>query len=1445
MTSSARIFSVPLVVALAALLFGAAPAEATISPSPCPGSVCTGSVTVGGQAVNYAYTQHVKGNGTLKVRLNGGTYNTGLLISYTIAGLPTFSGWSTYANPTNGAVVLPTEVVDPAHTAYERKDADGCASCIVDQVMTVTFSGLADGAYSFDVSIFQNGAGGVVLLDLPFYVDAGAPDNNESTPWAAISGMDKPCADLNGGQPIDNDLDYYSNCADTQCVGQIGRAGDGALCQNPESTCTDAFDNDADGLSDCLDSSCNGLVGRTSPLAYCQYANEHDTISGTQACTDNFDNDADGLSDCYDNVSSPSGNPANTCWKQNTGCPATETSCTDGIDNDYDQSYNSGYDAVPTTGKNCQDYDCAGNPACPSNEAKTAGGVDAEAQCFNTVDDDLDTKIDCSDPDCAGVVNPGNPDQMCHEKEFDLVQHYQFCANSFDDDGDVPIDCADTDCKRAFGSCGPCPNREDFRYNSCADGSDNDSDNATQGFDCADPDCAGKLGSLTLGAQCATAESGALCKDGFDNDQDGSADCLDSGCSGAAGPSGETCQPAAETTCNDGKDNDADGSIDCADTQCFGVGSCAVKNWTNAACQIVPEYSGFFAFASGTPTVTARVTTKSHVFGGAPAEVEIRGTATYSSVAVYVGNNTDPAKYFPYASGSCALTGTGAAQMSFTSIDGHQIQIFNQTGQTISNFDVTLSCPTPVTPAATRNYQISVSMLKQPGSVVEYGSAAVSTTLYEHANPTVTEIEPEGDSGGTLTVPYNTSRRFRVVPNDPGAGLDTSGVCRCTLKVSGPETTYASPDGNCITGPLTFQSDMAPITLDAKAQDGAANESGYGANSTFTVNVVPAMTVPLTSRPTGHTSPFLKGLASEPPEQRRLSIDILDVEFRTGTTDGWPVGAPCNIYVRDSSGAIVNGPVGPTATLPGEIIGNLIRCNGSITLPTGLSDGEYGVAVRVADTDGDTGGPTFVGGGTFESNRRALFMCNNVPAAGEPETICSQADFDDDGAPEGLFTTLYSPAPRACDNCVNLTNDQTDANANGIGDACEPSDPFGRCEFDRDIISQCASDAPPTCTGPRCPGPPEVDVGTCQNDPEAAQCIDDSDCGPDRGPCANYTQPPTQKSLPSWGICSADGKICFKDNQCNNSVGACTVGGAACERDIDCGDNGPCVGADTCLNLLFPWLQTSYGNIFSKKKISAAEPPPSGQYNATYCMSARDQVLNFKSQSCDPSTGEVLPDTRFELPKASNTYTTVLGRIDVAGLLAGRYGDVITISPDMTGVTYPLKGKVYVLENADLVVSGAPVTISNGSLTDRGNGTIVVKGGNITFNTDVSYSAASIFRLPALASIGWIALDAESGPNLGLKGNIYIGKDVTQVDGAFFAGGQDGIYTVWPTSDQSELALTVHGLMVGRAFHLGRNYKSSTEGSERFIYDGRAIANPPPGFADVTKSLPLFKDSAP
>ncbi|HTM68435.1 MAG TPA: hypothetical protein VL426_03990 [Candidatus Binatia bacterium] len=1425
-------------------LLGGKPASAVISGSPCAGNVCTGSIVVGGQTVQYAYTQHLSSNGQFRVRFNGGTYGTTSLVSFIIHDAPVFASTGYLANPTNGAQAMTEVDVNPGNTAYERRDSDGCASCIYDHVMSLNYSGLAAGTYAFSFTVVQNGDSGGRNA-LPFYVDATAPSNiNESNTWTAAgapSGMDFPCAD-----GVDNDLDFYADCADVQCNGSVGQVATGARCQIPETTCNDEFDNDADGKPDCLDADCDGRVGQPLGTALCQYQNERGA-----GCTDGFNNDADvdpadnqPLTDCVDNLSVPPNNPANYCWKQvGYGCPAVEN-CATATDDDKDKSYDDAWDKDPGTGINCQDYDCAGNAACPARENKTAGGADADAQCFDHLDNDLDHLTDCADPDCAGIVNPGDTSQVCYEKEFDLGQSYQFCGNAFDDDGDGPVDCADSDCKQKFGNCGPCPAREDITFDSCANDApgqpkDDDADGAAG---CADIDCSGKLGTTGAAAMCAAAENtNDLCSDGFDNDLDGKIDCADAQCAGRLGPLGATCE-ATEATCGDGKDNDGDGLIDCVDPNCAGNGSCAPASWTQAAsCQLVPRYSGPTTFTSNDPTVTAVVRLATWV--STTDTVHLIGTATYSSVTVILGDNTDATKYYPYAADpACTISGTNAGRFDYTAVAGHAVQIYSIGVGNIGGFDITFTCPTPAAPAALKNYPISISVLKEPGAIAEYGDANFSTTLYEHTPPTVSEVEPEAAIGAVFKVPYGgltppppvPTRKFRGVPADPGAGLNSSGICRCQLSLDG--VLYdAGPD--CVSAGLSFTADRNPFAVQARAEDGAGNLGAYSAVQNFTLNVTPVVKTPLTLSP---AKPFLKTGA--------MGITV-DSEFQTGGSDFF--NASCELYVRDAAGVIaINGPVGPSATLPAlPPFVAATRCQASLTLGALPSDGTYFVTVKQTDNDGDS----------VETNRKVLFMCDNVPRSGDPEPTngCQWADFDGDGASEGLFTTLYSTAPKACDNCVGLANDQTDANANGVGDVCEPNDQYGRCEIDTDIVCSYSSDNALHCPGDPlcCPGP---SIG-----------IDYSN---DLSPAIPAFQPKNpQECKFAWGICTLGGQVCFQDSECpgeppNNGLGRCQDNLTTCKRDVDCSaitgtpkcggrcqDNATwCVGdsdcgavsgtpkcavADVCENLLFPWLQTVFGNVFSKKKITGADVPPQNQYNATFCITAKDTITKFESQGLGGCAAATDTSVRYELPQASNAYSSVLGRLDVAGLRNGKYGAVTTIGGAALDsyLDTALEGRI-IRVAGDAAVSAH--TILNGSA--RGAGTVFIDGGNLTIQGDLQYSGASVpTSLDQLASLGWIVVP-DSG---GAKGNVYVKGTVTTIVGTFYVGGSDGFYSVAPPDSDSPAPLTLYGMMIAREFHLSRSYKSLTQGSERFIYDGRAVVDPPPGFGDLTRALPLFGDA--
>jgi hypothetical protein len=388
------------------------------------------------------------------------------------------------------------------------------------------------------------------------------------------------------------------------------------------------------------------------------------------------------------------------------------------------------------------------------------------------------------------------------------------------------------------------------------------------------------------------------------------------------------------------------------------------------------------------------------------------------------------------------------------------------------------------------------------------------------------------------------------------------------------------------------------------------------------------------------------------------------------------------------------------------------------------------------------------------------------------------------------------------------------------------------------------------------------------------RCISHQDCGD--GDPNNYACIQQQACQPEWGVCSVTGFVCFDDSECF-LPGQCYVTATGepyldgslnpveCREDSECfGAIGVgaeadyfCDGGERCVGLVFPWLETQRGNVFSGLNIRSQEVPPTSRYNATFCITAKGYISDqpgpdgqetvFRSQICPK--GEELR----ELDKTSELaipegpfYGTVLGRLDVPGLLAGKYGEVrdsddgFSDAADVLALSgQPLAGRVYVI-NGDLTIDDGMQFVDSLDPEVPGNGTIVVVGGNLTINKDSVYNtsnASAISSITQIASVAWVVLE---DPDTKTGGNIYIDGEVTELVGAFYAGGQGGLYTVAPPDTDSPYELTVRGLVMARQFHLSRAFRSDDRGSEQFIYDGRALLNPPPGYQDLTKSLPIY-----
>ncbi len=630
-----RFFIFVFLCAMLVFWRGSLPVRADIDTG-CAGNVCSGSILVGGQLVSYSWTQNHGSAGTsLKIRFSSGPYAaTADPVRFKITVDRAFTSNTTLKNPSPTVSLPSDQSVNVGKTIIERSAASSAAGARYDFVQELRYAAPLSGAMSVTLEFAQYGE---ALIVAPFTVliDAASPTNlNEGDSLSALFGAGyRQCYDA-----IDNDLDYRLDCADADCL--MKSIGPTSVCEAPESTCNDGLDNNGNGQADCRDPLCNGRAGNAAGTKFCGPENGG---AGHANCADAFDNDGNAKIDCYDNGAGTG------CWHSGfQGCAATEISCVDGVDNDTDIDYANTIDPGngAGTGVDCRDYDCQGQGNCTANErlrydVATATFIDAPAQCFDGLDNDLDHTSDCSDAECLGAANGA---QRCAGFEAYLPPsplgtgdplpkfYFNFCSDGLDNDGDGLMDDLDPDCKNVFGECGPSPATEDHSFLSCADGIDNDRDAV---IDCADVQCrtGGKLGragcinascgapaayvlTQTDAAACVASENDAkYCGDGIDNDGDGDIDCADSGCTAPAQRHGPTIgsngiapyfcgAESGALACHDGADNDSDAGTDCFDTACQDAVQCARRpgngGWTLAAtCAVIPHETGFAPIVAG------------------------------------------------------------------------------------------------------------------------------------------------------------------------------------------------------------------------------------------------------------------------------------------------------------------------------------------------------------------------------------------------------------------------------------------------------------------------------------------------------------------------------------------------------------------------------------------------------------------------------------------------------------------------------------------------------------------------------------------------------------------------------------------------------------------------------------------------------------------------------
>ncbi|MFA5029187.1 MAG: hypothetical protein WC518_00355 [Patescibacteria group bacterium] len=288
--------------------------------------------------------------------------------------------------------------------------------------------------------------------------------------------------------------------------------------------------------------------------------------------------------------------------------------------------------------------------------------------------------------------------------------------------------------------------------------------------------------------------------------------------------------------------------------------------------------------------------------------------------------------------------------------------------------------------------------------------------------------------------------------------------------------------------------------------------------------------------------------------------------------------------------------------------------------------------------------------------------------------------------------------------------------------------------------------------------------------------------------------------------------------------------------------------------IVYPWLETLYGAIYSSNEVRQRAGLIDN--NATYCIFAKD-VIRVSSARCEE---RVISDVNINFPslEAETNYRNALGKIDYTGLVTpvvvegktNKYGnEIIKIGDGWLGPQgNVLDDKVYYREG-DLTIGSSGLVFNNApeDSQQKGNGIIVIDG-DLRVNGDVSYNGQLTDDLRQLSSVAWL-----------VRGDVIINGDVKRLAGAFIIMGKGndceelaGSQPDYPHyrqnscgvffSGESDKSLTSLGLIISRAFDFRRTFASRKQGAERIIYDGRLIANPPPGLEGFVEKLPVIRD---
>lgn len=278
---------------------------------------------------------------------------------------------------------------------------------------------------------------------------------------------------------------------------------------------------------------------------------------------------------------------------------------------------------------------------------------------------------------------------------------------------------------------------------------------------------------------------------------------------------------------------------------------------------------------------------------------------------------------------------------------------------------------------------------------------------------------------------------------------------------------------------------------------------------------------------------------------------------------------------------------------------------------------------------------------------------------------------------------------------------------------------------------------------------------------------------------------------------------------------------------------------DPEISEISPWLQTKYGDIYAREGLTAEQEAPG--YNATYRILSGGGIEQFRSaKGIDWWVSSEFGPINFPTPETR--YSNILGRIDKNSLICDFQGQaeclnnqgktVVDLSQQPLADSPVMGGEIY-YHRGDLNINSA-IEFQNAGGFMNGSGTIIVDG-DLNISADITYDPSDqLTRFRNLASVAWI-----------ISGDLNISSNVGELAGNFIVIGGGQINTCSNDSNCGQYRLTVNGLMMARKFNFNRTYVEKFEvpihGSEVIIYDGRLLANTPPGLGDFASALPIWR----